>query len=92
MFDDYLWKSYLYRTTFSNVKYQDLCATIRRRSYFSGNHLGSIMSQSMAAGPLFIFILTVPCSKLVSLLQCEHGEVDHSATMAGYKQGCLLVL
>ena len=28
MFDDYLWKSYVYRTTFSNVKYQDLCATI----------------------------------------------------------------
>ena len=24
MFDDYLWKSYVYRTTFSNVKYQDL--------------------------------------------------------------------
>ena len=28
IFDDYLWKSYVYRTTFSNVKYQDLCATI----------------------------------------------------------------
>ena len=28
MFDDYLWKSYVYLTTFSNVKYQDLCATI----------------------------------------------------------------
>ena len=28
MFDDYLWKSFVYRTTFSNVKYQDLCATI----------------------------------------------------------------
>ena len=28
MFDDYLWKSYVYQTTFSNVKYQDLCATI----------------------------------------------------------------
>ena len=28
MFDDYLWKSYVYWTTFSNVKYQDLCATI----------------------------------------------------------------
>ena len=27
-FDDYLWKSYVYRTTFSNVKFQDLCATI----------------------------------------------------------------
>ena len=27
MFDDYLWKCYVYRTTFSNVKYQDLCAT-----------------------------------------------------------------
>ena len=26
--DDYLWKSYVFRTTFSNVKYQDLCATI----------------------------------------------------------------
>ena len=25
MFDDYLWKSYVYQTTFSNVKYQDLC-------------------------------------------------------------------
>ena len=24
MFDDYLWKSYVYRTTFSNVKYQDV--------------------------------------------------------------------
>ena len=29
MFDDYLGKSYVYRTTFYNVKYQeDLCATI----------------------------------------------------------------
>ena len=27
MFDDYLWKSYVYRTTFSNVKYQDFCVT-----------------------------------------------------------------
>ena len=27
MFDDDLWKSFVYRT-FSNVKYQDLCATI----------------------------------------------------------------
>ena len=24
MFDDYLWKKYVYRTTISNVKYQDL--------------------------------------------------------------------
>ena len=24
MFDDYLWKSYVYQTTFSNVKYQDM--------------------------------------------------------------------
>ena len=28
MFDDYLWKIYVYWTTFSDVKYQDLCATI----------------------------------------------------------------
>ena len=28
MFDDYLWKSYVHRTTFSNVRYQDLRATI----------------------------------------------------------------
>ena len=28
MFDDDLWKSYVYRTAFSNVKYQDLCAKI----------------------------------------------------------------
>ena len=28
MFDDNLWKSYVCRTTFSNVKYQDLFATI----------------------------------------------------------------
>ena len=28
MFDDYLWKSYVNQTTFSNVKYQDLCETI----------------------------------------------------------------
>ena len=28
MFDDDLWKSYVYWTTFSNVKYHDLCATI----------------------------------------------------------------
>ena len=28
MFDDYWWKSYVYLTTFSNVKHQDLCATI----------------------------------------------------------------
>ena len=28
MFDDYLLKSFVYWTTFSNVKYQDLCATI----------------------------------------------------------------
>ena len=28
LFDDYLWKSYVYRTTFSKIKYQDLCATI----------------------------------------------------------------
>ena len=35
MFDDYLWKSYVYRITFSNVKYQDLCATINpsKKSY-----------------------------------------------------------
>ena len=28
MFDDYLWNSYVYLTTFSNVKYQDLSAKI----------------------------------------------------------------
>ena len=28
MFNDYSCKSYVYRTTFSNVKYQDVCATI----------------------------------------------------------------
>ena len=28
MFDDNLWKSYVCRTIFSYVKYQDLCATI----------------------------------------------------------------
>ena len=26
MFNDDWWKSYVYRTTFSNIKYQDLCA------------------------------------------------------------------
>ena len=24
MFDEYLWRSYMYQTTFSNVKYQDI--------------------------------------------------------------------
>ena len=28
LFDDNLWKSFVCQTTFSNVKYQDLCATI----------------------------------------------------------------
>ena len=28
MFDDYLWKSYVYQTTFSNVKYQDISTKI----------------------------------------------------------------
>ena len=27
-FDEYLWRSYVYRTTFYNAKYQDLCSTI----------------------------------------------------------------
>ena len=28
MFDDYMWKSYVYRTTFYNVKYQDVQGTM----------------------------------------------------------------
>ena len=34
MFDDYLWKSYVYRTTFSNVKYQDQIKTNKPLDWF----------------------------------------------------------
>ena len=42
MFDDYLWKSYVYQTTFSNVKYQDdkLCIHVTEK-----NSIASIASR-----------------------------------------------
>ena len=43
MLDDYLWKSYVYRTTFNNVKYQDLVILNRSSEYSLRNQIEALI-------------------------------------------------
>ena len=67
MFDEYLWRSYVYRTTFSNVKYQDLCATINPLKIKDLQKLKTI-SKYLCNNNLIGF-LQKPDSKTVFLFQ-----------------------